>query len=545
MSAAASDSPLFRFNRDRNDVIDEVVDRVTREAIERAWDTPADGLDYLLNEAAYVELARLAQHDPGNRASHEFWRAVARSLGRSSEEENAEHLRNIVTRFAHEIVGHFRPAVFRLATEVVPPGLGLLFGRRSGGWLPELNSVQSLRDRLRIEGEVGKLRRLAEVGTLVFVPTHSSHLDSILVSWAIHEAGLPPVVYGAARNMFTQPFMAFFMANLGAYKVDRRRRFRLYRRVLKAYSQVLLERGYHSLFFPGGMRSRSNDVERTLRLGLLSTALEAYARNVIGHRSSPNVYVVPVSIGYSHVLEAETLIDDYLADENSQQPIIDVDEFSDVRRISAFARAAIEAPSPITVRFCTPMDAFGNAVDQDGCSVDALGRRVDPVKYLWVDGEPRIDRARDRAYTRQLAGRVTEAFRANNVVHPLHVVSFALIEHLRRQHPTWDVARIVHFARGDLLQRAVAEGETERVVRVLKRDHETGQLRLSRRVRSLSSSELVDEALVYYRSYHSAPVVEREGSQLRLLDLRLVFFYANRLRGYDLVRRLRSTPGGY
>ena len=543
--SAASKSPLFRFNRERNDLIDQVVDRVTREALERAWESPADGLDYLLNEAAYVELARLAHVGPQQRADHDFWRSIARSLGRSTEEENAEHLRTIVARFAHETVGHFRPSVFKLATEIVPPSLGLFVGKRSKGLLPEAAAVDTLRESLRVEGEVGKLKRLAEVGTLVFVPTHSSHLDAALVSWAIHRAGLPPVVYGAARNLFSQPLMAFFMANLGAYKVDRRRRFRLYRRVLKAYSQVLLERGYHSLFFPGGMRSRGNDVERKLRLGLLSTALEAYGRNVISNRSAPNVYVVPVVLGYSHVLEAETLIDDYLADESSRRPIIDADEFGDVRRIRAFARAALDSPSPITVRFCTPMDVFGNAVDQDGASVDAMGRCVDPRKYLWVDGAPRFDRARDRAYTRQLAGRITDAYRRNNVIHPLHVVSFALLEHVRRQHPTWDVARVVHFARGDRMQRAVAEGETERVLRLLKRDHDAGNLRLARRVRALSASALLDEALAHYGSYHTDPVVAQEAGWLRLLDLRLVYFYANRLRGYDLVRRLRSTPGGY
>ena len=365
------------------------------------------------------------------------------------------------------------------------------------------------------------------------------------MSWAIHEAGLPAVVYGAQQNLFSHPLMAFFMENLGAYKVDRRRRFRLYRRVLKTYSQVLLESGYHSLFFPAGKRSRSGRVEQNLKLGLLSTAIEAYARNVVDARTNANVYVVPVTVNYSLVLEARTLIADDLADESARRAIIDNDEFSDVRRIATFARAMLEAPSPITIRFCTPMDAFGNAVDQSGQSVDAAGRRVDPERYLWVDGAPTEVRTRERAYTRQLAGRITDAYRRNNVIHPLHVVSFALLEHVRRQHPTWDVARVVHFARGDRMQRAVAEGETERVLRLLKRDHDAGNLRLARRVRALSASALLDEALAHYGSYHTDPVVAQEAGWLRLLDLRLVYFYANRLRGYDLVRRLRSTPGGY
>jgi glycerol-3-phosphate O-acyltransferase len=52
--------------------------------------------------------------------------------------------------------------------------------------------------------------------------------------------------------------------------------------VLKEYSTVLLEHGYHSLFFPGGTRSRSGGVERRLKLGLLGTALAAYQNHLRG-----------------------------------------------------------------------------------------------------------------------------------------------------------------------------------------------------------------------------------------------------------------------
>ena len=51
------------------------------------------------------------------------------------------------------------------------------------------------------------------------------------------------------------PVLGFFMRNCGAYRVDRRIRHELYKDVLKTYSQVILERGYHSMFFPGGTRS--------------------------------------------------------------------------------------------------------------------------------------------------------------------------------------------------------------------------------------------------------------------------------------------------
>ena len=121
--------------------------------------------------------------------------------------------------------------------------------------------LQALADKVVVQGPLEKLRGLAARPgtTMVYVPTHLSNLDSILFGYALMAAGLPPATYGAGKNLFTNPLLSFFMHNLGAYRVDRRLRYGVYKDVLKAYSGVLLERGYHSLFFPGGTRSRSVD----------------------------------------------------------------------------------------------------------------------------------------------------------------------------------------------------------------------------------------------------------------------------------------------
>src|SRR5438445_544979 len=126
------------------------------------------------------------------------------------------------------------------------------------------------------DGEIDVARACAERGTIVVTPTHSSNMDSPAIGLGLVRAHLPPCTYGAGKNLFTNPFISFFMRNLGAYRVDRRLRFELYNDVLKEYSTVLLERGYHSLFFPGGTRCRSNIVEKSLKLGLLGTTVTAY-----------------------------------------------------------------------------------------------------------------------------------------------------------------------------------------------------------------------------------------------------------------------------
>ena len=86
------------------------------------------------------------------------------------------------------------------------------------------------------------------------VPTHFSNLDSILIGWVIHVLGLPPFIYGAGLNLFNIKILAYFMNSLGAYKVDRRKKNPIYLEALKSYSNLAIQEGAHSLFFPGGTR---------------------------------------------------------------------------------------------------------------------------------------------------------------------------------------------------------------------------------------------------------------------------------------------------
>jgi glycerol-3-phosphate O-acyltransferase len=99
----------------------------------------------------------------------------------------------------------------------------------------------------------------------------------------------------------------------------------------------MIERGYHSLFFPGGTRSRSGMVESRVKLGLAGTAIEAFARNLTRGVRRP-VYFVPTTINYALVLEAETLIEDWLKGAGQARYIIEDDEFSRYERVLAFAK---------------------------------------------------------------------------------------------------------------------------------------------------------------------------------------------------------------
>lgn len=531
-------STLFKLSDERDAIVNRVIERVTRKCVQDAWDDPTQSLDRWLNEAAFVELERYAS-DPTQLSPEQlnFWRGVVRAILHTSAEENEELLRRAVTDCVHDIAGDFRPALQTIALKAVPKTLSLLLGSGFSG--------RNLEDAVSVQGDIAHIRALAEIGTLVFVSTHVSRIDAAMIGLAMNIAGLPSLVHGADRVLFENKMTAPFMSKLGAYKVDRKRSHTIYKRVLKAYSQIMLERGYHSFFFPTGGRSRSNTVNSRLKLGLMGTALDAWTQSVLEGQDRP-VFIVPITLNYDLVLEASTLVSEYITVPDARDyRIIEQDEFASARRVASYLKASMDNSPFLTVHYGTPMDPFGNEVSVTGASVDQQGRRLDAQRYLWKNGVPAYDAARARAYTRGLGRRILASWKQNNTISPLHIVSFALFEYMRRQHPGWSVERLLWFARGDAIAATIAEGETERMIRILRRDAADGKLRLTQAAQEDSSQEMVRKALKIYHLYHRTPVAEKLDHTIRLQDMRLLYFYSNRLRGYDIERRLDHTPGGY
>ena len=539
------DSPLFHFNDDREHVVSEVCRRTYSDFLAQSRRDPEAGIEYTLNDAAYQEVERLqTETGPEDEVrSMGWWIDVSKRVGEMSEGEKRRILRELMRTYTDDIAGHFDPNVYKFATGVLPIGLGLLFKAQDVRDLPvrllQLRKVgQHLRDmseRIVIEGYTDTLRHLAKRGTLVVVPTHSSNMDSILMGWSLYQSGLPPVTYGAGKNLFTNPMTSYFMNNLGAYKVDRRIQHSLYKRLLKTYSQVVIERGYHSLFFPGGTRSRSNMVESHLKLGLLGTAIEAYINNLMHHGEEKPIYVCPVTINYNLVLEAESLIQDHLRREGGRRYFLEDDEFDEITQIVKFALNTMEMSSTTVIRYGRPMDCFGNRVERDGNSYDRQGRRVDPTAYVRsaLSGEVGHDIERDRQYTRHTGRRISEAFLENTVLMPVNVVAFALFELLQRRFPDWDVYRILRLATDEVIPWHEIEPVVAELISELARMEGNQELVLSDFIHDHDAKEVIEEGVSYLRRYHIPEVVERLMSGVALTKLELLYYYGNRVRSYD------------
>jgi glycerol-3-phosphate O-acyltransferase len=476
----------------------------------------------LLADTVFLERKRL-ESDTASPAYEALVERAARCLRPLGRPELETALVALVDAYAREIHNPFSTRAYGFATRILPGTLTRLLSASRGRDLV-LGDFDP-KSRIVIDGPIDHIRHLVETGTVILAPTHVSNLDSPLLGYALYAAGLPPFAYGAGLNLFSNPAMAFFMRRLGAYTVDRRKRTRLYKDTLKDYSVEILRRRTHSLFFPGGTRSRSGRLERHLKKGLLGTGLDAWQENLREGRANGEVYVVPCTLSMGLVLEAETLIADSLAEEGKQRYIIMDDEFSEPRTVAAFVRRYLALDAKVHVVFGQPLDVVGNPVDAEGRSLDPAGRVVDRRGYVTdAAGTVVADPQRDHVYTERVARALCAAYRGDFVIQSTHLAAWAAWETLRarRALDTWRLVRLPPD------QRVVPRVEVERRI-------DTILPRISgyRRAGPAQAGAILDDAIRHFAGYHHKRAIQSDGADLRL-DGELLLYYRNRLDGHGL-----------
>jgi glycerol-3-phosphate O-acyltransferase len=149
---------------------------------------------------------------------------------------------------------------------------------------------------------VDTLRQVAEGNEIVYVPCHRSHMDYLLLSYAIYERGyaVPHIAAGLNLNL---PIVGRFLRKGGAFFI--RRSFRgntLYTVVFMKYLAAMMARGHSLEYFIEGGRSRTGRL-RPPMTGMLSMTVRSYLREP----RRPVVFV-PVYFGYERIVEGPTYI---------------------------------------------------------------------------------------------------------------------------------------------------------------------------------------------------------------------------------------------
>jgi len=151
-------------------------------------------------------------------------------------------------------------------------------------------------------GHAATLAAVAEGNELIYVPCHRSHMDYLLLGYAIYVHGyaVPHTAAGVNLNL---PVVGRFLRKGGAFFI--RRSFagnRLYTVVFMKYLAAIMSRGHAIEYFIEGGRSRTGRLLQPKTGMLLMTV-----RSFLADPARPVVFV-PVYFGYERLVEGATYV---------------------------------------------------------------------------------------------------------------------------------------------------------------------------------------------------------------------------------------------
>lgn len=145
-----------------------------------------------------------------------------------------------------------------------------------------------------------ELYELSQQHALVFLPSHKSNFDHLVLSYVMYENGLPQNHTAGGLNMNFFP-VGQLLRRTGIFFI--RREFKdnkPYKYVLRKYLEYLLEKRFALEWYVEGGRSRTGKL-REPHLGLLAYVAEAYTAGIVD-----DVVLIPVSITYDQITDVRS-----------------------------------------------------------------------------------------------------------------------------------------------------------------------------------------------------------------------------------------------
>lgn len=243
---------------------------------------------------------------------------------------------------------------------------------------------------------IQRIRRESKEKSLVLLPSHKSHIDYLILSYAFNEQNLPLPLIAAGDNLTFFPMGPIFR-RAGAFFI--RRSFggdALYPIVVDAYVRRLIREGYPLEMFLEGGRSRTGKLLAP-KFGLLKMVVSA----ALAVPQRP-VCFVPVSIGYERVVESYDL------------------ELGGGEKAKEDAAGLIGATGVLKSRYGRMNLQFGQILTLDHIRSD-LGLPPGPLSP-----------AKQRALVTRLGNRVMDEINRVTAVTPGALTALALLSYHRR-----------------------------------------------------------------------------------------------------------------
>ena len=147
---------------------------------------------------------------------------------------------------------------------------------------------------------LGMVKEWARKGPLIFIPSHKSHIDYLLLNYVLHASHMHIPRVAAGKNLAFWP-LGYIFRKAGAFFIRRSfREPRLYVEVFNRYIKALLEEGHPLEVYIEGGRSRNGKLVLP-KTGFLSILLQAHAEGYC-----KDLVFVPTSMVYDRIMEEKS-----------------------------------------------------------------------------------------------------------------------------------------------------------------------------------------------------------------------------------------------
>ncbi len=212
-----------------------------------------------------------------------------------------QQVRRKADGYIEEIAANYRPAFIKVASVLV-------------GWI-----TRAMFDGFTTNHDVlNRVKSMSLKGPLILIPSHKSHIDYLILDYALYHNNLPVPHIAAGKNLSFWPMGPIFRSG-GAFFL--RRSFGgavLYSKVFAEYIHKLLEEGYNIEQFIEGGRSRTGKLLMP-KLGLLSILLNAFKNG-----ACKDMLIVPIYVGYDRIIEEKSYLHELGGGQKEQENILQV-----------------------------------------------------------------------------------------------------------------------------------------------------------------------------------------------------------------------------
>ncbi|MGJ8679806.1 glycerol-3-phosphate 1-O-acyltransferase PlsB [Paraglaciecola sp.] len=241
----------------------------------------------------------------------------------SSKNKSQEQIRNQAKKYLDEIAADYREGMVRIGEKLL-----------TKVWNKIYNGIQVK--------HASRVRELAQSGhEIIYAPCHRSHMDYLLLTYVIYHEGLVTPHIAAGINLNFPP-VGGLLRKAGAFYL--RRSFagnKLYTAVFREYLELLFNKGYSVKYYPEGGRSRTGRLLPP-KTGMLAMTLQALIKGV-----NRPVSIVPVYIGYDHVMEVSSYLKELKGTDKKKESFFQV--FSAIKKLKNYGVGYLNFGEPINL----------------------------------------------------------------------------------------------------------------------------------------------------------------------------------------------------